>query len=37
MVINNFYIFRASPGPAETNPELLVDLNAVLPLAVTMQ
>jgi hypothetical protein len=37
MVINNFYIFRTSPGPAEANPELSVDSNAVLTLAVTMQ
>jgi hypothetical protein len=37
MVINNFYIFRASLGPAEANPELPVDSNAVLTLAVTMQ
>src|SRR5690554_8173844 len=37
MVINNFDIFRASLGPAETNPELFVDSNAVLALAVTMQ
>ena len=37
MVINNFDIFRASLGPAEANPELPVDSNAVLTLAVTMQ
>src|SRR5690554_862867 len=37
MVINNFNIFRASLGPAEANPELFVDSNAVLTLAVTMQ
>ena len=37
MVINNFDIFRASLGPAEANPELFVDSNAVLALAVTMQ
>jgi hypothetical protein len=37
MVINNFYIFRTSLGPAEANPELSVDSNAVLTLAVTMQ
>jgi hypothetical protein len=37
MVINNFYIFRASLGPAKANPELPVDSNAVLTLAVTMQ
>ncbi len=37
MVINNFDTFRASPGPAEANPELFVDSNAVLALAVTMQ
>ncbi len=37
MVINNFDIFRASLGPAEANPELFVDSNAVLTLAVAMQ
>lgn len=37
MVINNFHIFRASLGPTEANPELLVNSNAVLTLAVTMQ
>jgi hypothetical protein len=37
MVINNFDILRASPGPAEANPELLVDSNTVLTLAVTIQ
>lgn len=37
MVINNFDIFRTSLGPAEANPELPVDSNAVLTLAVTMQ
>ncbi len=37
MEINNFDIFRASLGPAEANPELFVDSNAVLVLAVTMQ
>ena len=37
MVINNFDIFRAGLGPAEANPELPVDSNAVLTLAVTMQ
>lgn len=37
MVINNFDIFRASLGPAEANPELPVDYNTVLTLAVTMQ
>jgi len=36
MIINNFDVFRASSGPAEANPELLVDSNAVLTLAVTM-
>ncbi|MEH6501210.1 MAG: hypothetical protein V7751_17625 [Pseudoalteromonas distincta] len=36
-VINNFDVFRASLGPTEANPELLVDSNAVLTLAVTMQ
>jgi len=36
MVINNFDIFRTSLGPAEANPELPVDSNAVLTLAVTM-
>jgi len=36
MVINNFDIFRASLGPAEANPELPVDSNAVLTLAVTL-
>lgn len=37
MVINNFNVLRASLGPAKTNPELPVDSNAVLTLAVTMQ
>jgi len=37
MVINNFDIFRTSLGPAEANPELPVDSNAVLTLAVTVQ
>jgi hypothetical protein len=37
MVINNFDIFRTSFGPAEANPDLPVDSNAVLTLAVTMQ
>jgi hypothetical protein len=37
MVINNFDFFRAGLGPAEANPELPVDSNAVLTLAVTMQ
>ena len=37
MVINNFDIFRAGLGPAEATPELPVDSNAVLTLAVTMQ
>lgn len=37
MVINNFDVFRASLGPTEANPELPVDSNAVLALAVTMQ
>jgi hypothetical protein len=36
-VINDFDTFRASLGPAEANPELPVDSNAVLALAVTMQ
>ena len=37
MVINNFHIFRTGLGPAEANPELPIDSNAVLTLAVTMQ
>jgi len=37
MVINNFDIFRTSLGPTEANPELPVDSNAVLTLAITMQ
>ena len=37
MVINNFDIFRASLGPAEANPELPVDSDAVLTLTITMQ
>tara|TARA_R110000824_G_scaffold158473_5_gene332360 strand:- start:5719 stop:6063 length:345 start_codon:yes stop_codon:yes gene_type:complete len=37
VVINNFDIFRTSLGPAETHPELPVDSNAVLTLAITMQ
>ncbi|KPQ28303.1 MAG: hypothetical protein HLUCCX14_10915 [Marinobacter excellens HL-55] len=37
MVIDNFDIFRTSLGPAEANPELPVDSNAVLTLAITMQ
>lgn len=37
MAVNNFNIFRTSLGPAEANPELPVDSNAVLTLAVTMQ
>ena len=37
MVINNFNVLRTSLGPAEANPELPVDSNAVLTLAVTMQ
>jgi len=37
MVIDNFDIFRAGLRPAEANPELLVDSNAVLTLAVTVQ
>jgi len=37
MVINNFDIFRTSLGPVEANPELPVDPNAVLTLAITMQ
>jgi hypothetical protein len=37
MVINNFDLFRTGLGPAEANPELPVDSNAVLTLAVTMQ
>lgn len=37
MVINNFDVFRASSGPTEANPELLVNSNAVLTLAFTMQ
>jgi len=37
MVINNFDIFRASLGPAKANPELPVDSDAGLTLAVTVQ
>ena len=37
MVINNFNVFRTSFGPAEAHPELPVDSNAVLSLAITMQ
>ena len=37
MVINNFDLFRTGSGPAEANPELPVDSNAVLTLPVTMQ
>jgi hypothetical protein len=37
MVINNFDIFRTGLGPAKANPELFVDSNAVLTLAVTVQ
>ena len=37
MVVNDFDIFRTNLGPAEANPELLVNSNAVLALAITMQ
>src|SRR5680860_110645 len=37
VVINNFDLFRTGSGPAEANPELPVDSNAVLTLPVTMQ
>jgi hypothetical protein len=37
MVINNFDLFRTGFAPAEANPELPVDSNAVLTLTVTMQ
>jgi hypothetical protein len=37
MVINNFDIFRTGITPAEANPELPVDPNAVLTLAIAMQ
>jgi len=37
MVINNFNVLRTSHGPAEANPELPVDSNAVLTLAVPIQ
>ncbi|GAA5170528.1 hypothetical protein GCM10023342_04050 [Modicisalibacter zincidurans] len=37
MVINNFDVFRTSLGPSEANPELPVDSDAVLTLAITRQ
>jgi phosphatidylserine decarboxylase len=37
VVINNFDIFRTGLRPAEANPELPVDANAVLALAITRQ
>jgi len=37
MVINDFNIFRSRFGPTKTNPELFVDPNAALALAVTRQ
>jgi len=35
MVINNFDIFRTGLRPTKANPELPVDSNAVLTLAIT--
>ncbi len=37
MVTNNFDVFRTGLRPAEANPELAVDSNAVLTLAITIQ
>ena len=37
MIINNFHVFRASLGPTEADPELPVDSDVVLTLAITKQ
>jgi len=37
MVVNNLYVFRCAFPPAKTDPPLVVDPDAVLPLSVTGQ
>ncbi len=37
MVVNNLYIFRTFRSPHEANTPLLINANAVLPLAISFQ
>jgi hypothetical protein len=36
MVVHDLDIFRSRLGPTETNPELIVDTNTVLPCPITL-